>query len=334
MNQEITVPSPGDFKDRKIGLIIFGVLTMCFGGLCAIMVMVMFLAQSLPKQPNVPQNPQALILATAMYGGMAIVLAVLGIGSILARRWARALLLIFSWGWLLIGLFLVAGTLILISSPGFAASMQAARPAGQAAMPVDTMKIFAFVSLGISGVFFLLLPGIWIFFYGSKHVKATCETRNPAPCWTDRCPLPVLAMSISLAFCVPMMLVFPLVYHGVLPFFGVLVSGTPGSIACVILALFWGYSAWALYTLRLHGWWMVFLSMCLFSVSSIITYSRHDITETYRLMGYPEQQIALLQKSNFFQGDRMLWVMLFSVLPWLLYLLWVRKFFGKKAVTN
>jgi len=43
MNQEIPPPLPVEFKDRKTGLTIFGILTILLGLLCALMVLFMFL---------------------------------------------------------------------------------------------------------------------------------------------------------------------------------------------------------------------------------------------------------------------------------------------------
>ena len=31
----------------------------------------------------------------------------------------------------------------------------------------------------VLGVVFVIVPAVWTFFYNSRHVKATCETRDP-----------------------------------------------------------------------------------------------------------------------------------------------------------
>ena len=46
-----------------------------------------------------------------------------------------------------------------------------------------------------------------------------------------------------------------------------------------------------------------------------MTYSRHDITETYHLMGYPEAQIEQIQKMGLLAGNNMTWLTLLSALP-------------------
>ncbi len=63
----------------------------------------------LQRQANLPANavppPQVgqMILCVLFYVLLATWFIWMGIGSILTRRWARALLLIFSWFWLICG---------------------------------------------------------------------------------------------------------------------------------------------------------------------------------------------------------------------------------------
>src|SRR5580704_13973204 len=96
------------YNDRSTGLMIFGILTLLLGGLVGLLVPLMLFGQMMAaKAPNAPPaNTSAILLAVAMYGCLAVALIWLGIGSIKARRWARALLLIFSWSWLVMGIFM------------------------------------------------------------------------------------------------------------------------------------------------------------------------------------------------------------------------------------
>src|ERR1035438_6551077 len=99
------VPLP-DYKDRSTGLIIFGILTLLLGCFVGLFVPLMLFGQMMAaKAPNAPPaNAAAILPVVAIYGGLAVALIWLGIGSIKARRWARALLLIFSWSWLVMGI--------------------------------------------------------------------------------------------------------------------------------------------------------------------------------------------------------------------------------------
>ena len=93
-----------DYKDRSTGLTIFGILTLLLGCLCGLFVPLILLGQVMAaKVPNAPApNLLTILPGIVLYGVLAVALTWLGIGSIMKRRWARALLLIFSWTWLVI----------------------------------------------------------------------------------------------------------------------------------------------------------------------------------------------------------------------------------------
>lgn len=211
--------------------------------------------------------------------------------------------------------------------PKIMATLPATAPAGQPAMPPGVMGVVMVVMLIFLGFFFIVLPAVWTFFYNSRHVKATCETRDPVPRWTDACPLPVLGLCLWLLFSVPMMLLMPLVGHGVMPFFGMFITGVPGSLFCLAIAALWSYAAWLLYRLKPQGWWLILIAMILFITSSLVTFANHDLLEMYQLMGYPQAQIDQIQKSGLFTGNSMGWMMGLSAVPFLGYILFVKKYF-------
>ncbi len=317
------------YKNRSTGLIIFGILTLLLGCLAGLFVLLMLFGQMMAaKAPNAPPvNHAAMLPGMAFYGLLAVALVWLGIGSIKARRWARALLLIFSWSWLIMGICMTA------VMPFFMAKVMANLPpnakTGPSAMPpgaiigmVIGMTIFF---LG----FFVLVPAVWTFFYNSRHVKATCEARDPVTRWTDACPLPVLAFCLWTWLAVPMMLLMSLTGLAVMPCFGMFVSGLPGALFCLMVAAIWGTAGWWLYRLEMRGWWLILVAMVLFMVSALLTYAHHDIIEMYQLMGYPQAQIDQIQKVGLFTGNRMGWFTALCSLPFLGYLLFIKKYLRK-----
>jgi hypothetical protein len=323
---------PTEFKDRKGGLIAFGIMTLLIGGLCALMSLGMLvMAFNPPASANggPPPNPQAMALVVVEYVVLAVLLVWLGIGSMMARRWARALLLIFSWSWLVVGL--LAMGVMAFTLPHIMEAAGSAAPAGQPALPAGTQSVIVVLTMLMMSVIFVILPIVWVLFYKSKNVKATCEAHDPVVRWTDRSPLPVIAMSLWLALCAPLMLMMAAAYRGVVPFFGMFISGPLGSALYVVLGLLWGYSAWALYKLDRRGWWIIFATMALFGISAFVTYSRHDASELYALMGYPEAQIAQMEKFGIFKGQAMAWMTLASMVPFLGYLFYIRRFFPPRV---
>lgn len=313
------------FKDRKVWLVVFGVATVLMGLVCALLVPLVFFASAMAaKSASPPPVAPNLLPVLALYLVVAFVLIWLGVGSIMTRRWARALLVICSWS------CLVAGLLSLASIPLFAsqigAAMKAAQPPGQPPLSDAQRIVLMLVPLVMLGFLFVLLPLVWGLFYGGKNVKATCEARDPKTRWTDRCPLPVLAMVLWLAFGVFCMLLMP-GFHSVAPFFGLLLSGPAGTVFYLLLAVIWAYAAWALYRLDRRGWWVIVVAMVLFCLSNVITYSRHDLGEIYSAMGYSPAQLKSLKGFSVLRGRTMMWSSLIFVLPFLGYLLYIRKFF-------
>jgi len=318
-------PQPVAYKDRATGLIIFGILTILLGCVAGLFVPLMLFGQmATAKATNVPVNFSAILPALFIYVVLAVALVWLGIGSITARRWARALLLIFSWSWLIIGV--VSLIFMGILMPKILANIPTAGTNGKPALPSAAMNMVMVVMFLTLGVLYVILPAIWTFFYNSRHVKFTCEARDPVMRWTDTCPLPVLAICLWSLISVPMMLIMPLVGHGVIPFFGIFLTGVPGTLFYLAIAAIWGYAGWSLYKLEQRGWWIILIAACLTMVSSILTFARNDLTEMYHLMGYPQAQIEQIQKMGLFTGNRMGWLMSLCMLPFLGYLLFIRKY--------
>ena len=324
-------PTPMPYQDRSTGLIVFGILTILLGCLTGLLILLMLVGRLIAAgNTNVPPAPLSAILpAVLIYGILAVALVWLGIGSIKARRWARALLLIFSWGWLIMGLIAMSSMAFIM--PKILAGAASAGTNANHAAPAAAIAGAMAVMLLVLGVFFIVVPAVWIFFYHSRHVKATCETRDPVTRWTDACPLPVLGLCLWLLVSVPMMVVMPIVGHGVIPFFGTFLTGLPGGLLCLVIAALWAYAAWRLYKLDVRGWWLILIAFVVFMVSSVLTYARHDIIEMYQLMGYPQAQIDQIQKTGLLTGNRMAWLMTFAMLPFLGYILFVKKYLRAKS---
>lgn len=335
MDEQAPVSSPAEsplpYKDRSTGLIVFGILTIGLGILTGLVVLLMLLGQvmaaTLPHSHQL--NSRVLVPGILIYVCLSVVLVWLGIGSITARRWARALLLIFSWSWLAMGVTIMI--MMACVMPFVMTHSLANGTSGQQAISVATLAVMMFFMLLIMGILFIILPIIWVIFYSSRHVKATCEARDPVAGWTDACPLPVLALSLWLCFSLITMLTMPFSVRGVIPFFGMFLSGIPGTMVWLTLGAIWGYSAWLLYKLDVRGWWLIIIALCLQMASYFLTYAQHDIVEMYRLMGYPEEQIEQINKMGFITGGHMsLLTSLFTV-PFLGYLLFIKRYFRKES---
>lgn len=316
-------PAPAEYQDRSAGLTVFGILTIILGAFCALALPLMLFSTAMAaKDPAVGQM-RGTGFMIFFYLALAVQNIWLGIGSIMARRWARALLAIVSWGWLIMGVT-SAVTLVFVI-PKMLAEVPPPQGGKYAA---DMARMITGIIFAVMGAIFVGLPGVWAFFYSSKAVKATCEYRDPKERWTDRCPLPVLGASLWLLLGGVALLVMPLAGFAILPLFGNFVVGPVAIVVCLLVALLFLWAAWALYRLDIKGWWIAVVVPIIFSISTVLTYSRHDINEFYRLMGYPEAQITMMQKYAmpewFFTWSGVIWM-----LPVLAYLVYIRRYFRK-----
>lgn len=333
MNDQLTPPVAAaplpDYKDRSTGLFIFGLLTLLLGCLSGLLVPLMLFGQMMAAQaPDAPPvNHAAMAPGIAVYGVLGVALVWLGIGSIKARRWARALLLIFSWSWLIMGVCMTVIMPFVMSKA--MANLPANAKAGQPSLPPAAITGMIIVMTLVFFVLFVVVPAVWVFFYNSRHVKATCEARDPVKRWTDACPLPVLGFCLWTWFAAPMMLVTALTGKAVMPCFGVFVAGLPGALFCLVIAAVWSWAGWWLYRLDARGWWLILVAMALFMVSALLTYAHHDLIEMYRLQGMSQAQIDQIQKLGFFTSYHLAWFTTLFTAPFLGYLLFIKKYLRK-----
>ncbi len=320
-------------KDRSALLVVFGIFTVLLGCVCGLFVPLMIFSQfAASRSPGGSADAAAIIPAASIYGILAVALIWLGIGSVLKRRWARALLIIFSWSWLLTGI--VSMGFMALAAPHMLATIQNAQPAGGTALPPAALAIMLIIPGLILGFVFLVLPIAWVVVYGSRNVRATCEVMDPVMRWTDRCPTPLLAVVCWLAISVLSMLVIAMIGPCVLPFFGVFVSGIGARAAYLVLAGLWGWCAWRLYNLDRRAWWVVLVLVLVFMASSAITYGLNDLSELYRQMGYSDQRLREIEKYNFLNSQMMVWGSLVWAIPMTGYLICVRRFLGPRSAAQ
>lgn len=312
-----------DFKDRKTGLVVFGILEILIGAVSALMVPFMLvsviMSTALGHPTATPMSIRMMIPGILVYILGAVWFIWMGIGSIRTRRWARALMLVSSWIWLITGIIgLVFWFLVMPDMYG-----QMARD-GQ--MTREMVIIVKSVTALFLTVIYIVLPGIFVLFYRSRNVKATCDSRDTQVRWTDKCPLPVLALSLMFGAGALSMLFMPF-YSCVVPFFGCLLSGAKGAVIVLVFAVLLGYVAWGTYKLRMPAWWAAFVLTALGGISGIITFSRVSMMELYERMDFPVQQMEIMQHGMPGNFSMVLYTGLW-VAGFLGYLLYTRRFFS------
>jgi len=247
------VPAP---NDRRVGLIVFGVLEFLLAGFCLMEVCALGLAlligDKLPAANREQLNLRMLWPGLLLYLGLAALFISLGTGSVLCRRWARTLLYVLSVGWLAVG---VPATLFMaVTIP----RMMAAMPAQPGLDPAARKAMFVFVTLftvAFMAILLIAIPLALFLFYRSPHVKATCEARDPRPRWTDACPPVVLGLSLLFVFSGVVSLLNVTVYRAI-PLFGWLLDGLAGKAAIVLLSGACIALGWHLYHMRPWAFWV------------------------------------------------------------------------------
>lgn len=316
-----TAPSPG-FKNRRTGLQIFGVVQLILGCLCLFFAVVIAMAKQFQPQAQGESTRLTLLVPViAVYGVLAFKFGWLGIGSILCRRWARAMTLISSWLWFSMGVAIIP--LMIWMVPKTLSSM----PAGTPGITPQMMTLILFFQILFVGFFFILIPGAFILFYRSPHVKSTCEALDPRTRWTDRSPLPVIGVSCVVALGTLMLIAMALSGFAVMPAFGTLLTGAAGSGSLLLMGLIWGWLALSIYRQKVAAWWGLILLMLLLTLSNAVTFTRIDPMDLYRSMGYPQDQIDMISKSGLATRGYFVWSSTIYFLPMMFYLLWVKRFF-------
>jgi len=310
------------FKDRKVGLVVFGILQIILGAFCALMVPFMILGMIVstvaPQDAAEGVNVRMMVPGALFYVLLAVWFIWVGIGSVKARRWARALILVSSWIWLVCG---ACGlVLVLLFFPNMYDHMPE-----NAEIPMAFVTVMKCVMIAFMAVFYVIVPGLLVMFYKSSNVKATCEYRDTKIRWTDKCPLPVLGVSLVCASWIVSML-FMGVYRWTIPFFGVVLSGISGAIVALVMALLLAYTAWGTYKLDMKAWWCALVVIVGWFLSAIITFSTVDMLTFYEQMGFPEQQLEIMKQYSSMWGYMSLsfglWVIVIVA-----YLLYIRKYF-------
>ncbi|HEY8133972.1 MAG TPA: hypothetical protein VII12_19000 [Thermoanaerobaculia bacterium] len=307
------------YKDRSAGLVFFGIVHILLGLLFAGLALLTIAGAELARRGGTPMPPQTSIAQNLLiYSLLAAYAFTIGVGSIRGRRWACALAAAFSWLWLLTGI--VSGAMLIIFMPRL---LQMVPPASA---PIVIGCIVAIVA-----VFYLLLPLSFVLFYQRADVRATCAARDPKPRWTDRVPVPVLALCILLGFAA--LVLIANVGHPVVPILGTILTGPPAALTLIALAGLLGWLAVQLYRLKESAWWTVVLLQVIGGILGALTFARININRLYEAMGMMTPQLRGLHLEQIFDNP-ILWIFVAATwIGYLAFLIWLRRYFVGKVTT-
>ena len=318
------------YKDRGTGLVIFGVFQIILGLLAALMVPFVALGAFMSRlAPGGAMRPGQFLSSAATYTFAAAALLTLGIGSVQMKRWGRALTLVTSWYWLIMGALitvLLTAVLPVFMRSVLAQMKQTGPDAPSPEMSTGIMAVILTIMIVFLAFFFVVVPIEFVIFYSRKDVAETCRHRDPVERWTDRTPLPVLGASVAFFTGALYMLLVGLTTP-MFPFFGRYLTGIPAAACFVLLGTLDIYLAVALFRLQSSGWWIAVLVAPVRILSMILTFARADLMQAYSKMGMSDAQVQMLNSNPMFRGHILLWWSLISVLLFFGYLVWLKKYF-------
>lgn len=326
-------PSAPAYKDRSTALVMFGIIEIAGGALSAVAVPFVLTAAVLGGKASGDRPAVGLALTSLTYLALAAVLITLGIGAVQARRWARALNLVLSWIWLIMGI-LITLFLVVLLPRGFLAGMRSGALENPGARPLPPGIMAAVLTFFIVciAVLLVVLPLVFLLFYRSQDVEQTCKHRDPVECWTDRRPLPVLAF----AFLASAASLYYLLtsFTTPAPFFGRYLTGMPGAAFFLVLAAVDAFVAYSFFRLSVTGWWVAVISIAIRLVSAILTVRTGNLLQAYSRMGWSQRQLDIMRAipmlpSGFLMG----WTIVFLFL-YVGFLLWLKRYFRPAAAPS
>jgi len=266
-------------------------------------------------------DTHAVWMGLLLYVSIGAVMIWAGIGSVRRRRWVRPIMLFVSGTWLIVGVFVLLIVLWVLDDLLLVAGGEAVRSS-----PV-VASVARWVAIGLTVGGGILLPVIFFLAYRSPAIQSTCDRHDPRPSWSDRCPSTVLMLSVALLAAAVFSL--PMILRPVVPLFGRLLTGPPGLLALLGGVALCCWLAWSTYRLERTGWWATLGFLLVLGVSTVWTFMAVDLTEMYRQIGYPEEQLAALARSEPVLRRLTLWSSVALTVVGVLYMLGIRRhFFG------
>jgi len=199
-------------------------------------------------------------------------------------------------------------------------------------IPKEMAVIMTYGMLGFLAVVYIIIPGVLVLFYGNKNVKMTCERRDPQMRWTDKCPLPVLAISLVSGVCAIGTLLMGF-FGWTVPFFGYVLNGIAGAGVVLVAMVLLGYVAWGTYKLSVKAWWCAVLMVIAWGISICITFSRESsLLDLYEKMNLSPQELELIKQSVMSHYSGMTVIFGVWTAGLLGYLIYTKRYFKSPAI--
>lgn len=206
---------------------------------------------------------------------IALVSIPLGYGHLALRTWARKLMLVALWVWLIIGAPIVLVAMFMMLS-------------------VKELTVAGALLLGV--LFFLsytAIPGALIWFYNTPNVRQTFINRDHRSYWIDSQPVSIMVACALFVFYIVSLNAL-LLFNGIFPFLNRLIFGFPGVIlinisVVVLVLLIVGYLS-----KKIWAWWGSLIFIGALALSTILAFSNTSYADLLAQLAFPPTELDAL----------------------------------------
>ncbi len=306
------------FKDKSGWLIAIGIVLLfasVMAGCGAVLMPLMLFLPQPAGQPPIQLAMTQIVMITLMYTTVSVALGWLGIGCLMKRRWSRPLTLILSTHWLIIGVLSILSTLA--TYPIAMETIQAEKT-----VPKAAVYVIMAITVAIIAAMMVVLPAAILLIIKSPDMRSTVEHYDPTPRWTDRCPIKVLGLSLTL-YLTGLFFAFGIAYAA-FPIAGVLLRGVPAILTVSIVAALLFLSGYWVYKLQDRGWWLGLLTISIVTLAMIPSTLLVPAVDFYRAMGTPEEQLPIIAEHEQLLKATFMGMMILFAIGFAAYMLSVR----------
>jgi hypothetical protein len=261
----------------------------------------------------------ALVVQNLGYYLVAALCLPVGIGHLKLRRWAHTLTLLYCWFWLGAGILLFGHFLWLVPS---VLGLEPDPTLGR--LQVVPIAIVSFVALVVA-------PAVALGIYRGAAVRSVFEAHDPNRYWTERIPLPVLALLLLFG---AMIIVLHLAYffQGLFPFFGAILLGRPSAHLLALSILLLGILMVGVFRLRRWAWWGSLVTLTALTLSSALSFSRVTFYDLILRMDLPAYEIEFIDRMRVIHDLPLAGLIVVPLLIALALLIHSRRYFGPPVV--
>jgi len=344
--------TPLDYKDRRASLIISGIILGLIGCMIGLMSAAYitifgfaddFLGATAPPSGGPPGTEvfsesmrHWMVIGGCIYGAVALAFLAVAGGNVFLKRWSRPLALILSGCWAYIGLVTIAWMVIMWPKTQQVMTEQAIAQGGStppgAAPDMDAvMGIIMVIYVAIFFIFGVMLPGLIFWLNWSRDARITLEVCDRKSRWTDRCPVPVLAIALVLGASGVMMLGSAF-WMPFMPVFGEILTGQSARLVMIGIGAVLLVTAWFACQRQIIAWGLSLVMVVAGSISSVISFADFDWRQMYEIMGMPEvaEEMGDMMET-IYSGNTMPIAMAVSALPAIAYLAWSLRYFRNES---